>query len=198
MLGRHNCLLVRHMETDWNRQDRYSGQSDEPVLSGSGARQAYELAKLLDSQYTVSKVVCSDLRRARDTACMLAAPYGLVPIIDPRLRELSVGEMDGMTKAEARKRYAEPRLSTRHPEYDFTSIGGESRAQVIARHRAAFEEHMLDYVPDEYDVRLFVGHGTSLRTFLESCGVSQEIVQGGFVPLLYRPSDRMPRSSASG
>ncbi|MDP2594063.1 MAG: histidine phosphatase family protein [bacterium] len=185
-------LLARHTETDWNVQDRYSGQSDEPRLNEQGAVQAWRIGRQV-SGYDVRKVVCSDLSRAYVTAQLILLGAGWMDrpddfrrglpafVVDRRLRELSVGQMDGMTKEEARVHFTDPLLSTRHPGYDFTTIGGESREQVIRRHREAFDEH----IPIE-GVCLFVGHGTSLRTFLESCGVTEPIVQGGFVQLLYR------------
>lgn len=196
MDGSHKCLLARHTETDWNRQDRYSGQSDDPRLSEQGAVQAWRIGRQV-SGYDVRKIVCSDLSRAYVTAKLILLGAGWMSrpddfrrglpdfVVDRRLRELSVGQMDGMTKEEARARFTDPRLSTRHPNYDFTSIGGESREQVISRHREVFDEH----VPIE-GVCLFVGHGTSLRTFLESCGSDAKIEQGSFVPLLYRKTGK--------
>jgi len=171
------------MRTSWNDGDRYSGQSDVPTLTGHGIHQAYQLARVLEESRLVSKIVCSDLRRAQQTALILAGPYGLEPVVDLRLRELAIGHMDGMGAA-ARAVFADPYLSTHHPNYNFTSIGGESREQVIRRHQEAFDEHVTDE-----GICLFVGHGTSLRTFLESCGVTEPIVQGGFVQLLYRKTE---------
>lgn len=180
MQVKFNVILVRHTETDWNTQHRYSGQSDVPTLNGNGLRQAFLLAQKL-SEYPVTQIVCSDLRRARDTATMLGGPHGLIPIIDPRLREVGLGKMDGLRKIEALARYAKDHLSTRSLHYDFSELGGESRDTVIERHRAVFEE----YVRQNTGVILFVGHGTSLRTFLESREQEAMIEQGGYRTLWY-------------
>ncbi len=188
----YNCILARHTETDWNVQDRHSGQSNQPALTALGIVQALGLAsRFTGSSYTaptelhgihgITKIVCSDLRRAVHTALIVAAHLGgPVPILDSRLRELSVGQMDGLTKTEALQRFTDPYFSTRHPDYDFRAIGGECRAGVIRRYHEAFQEHI-----GFGGVCLIVGHGTALRTLLEDCGVTTPIGQGGFVPLLY-------------
>lgn len=181
MEDRVNALLVRHMETNWNTEHRYSGQSDTPMLTENGLCQAVALSRIL-SQYNICKVVCSDLRRALGTALILARPHGIFPVVDPRLREVSLGSMDGMTKREARARYPQECFSTRSPSYDFSELGGESRDAVILRHRAAFDEHVCRCGTR---ITLFVGHGTSLRTFLESRGHEATIKQGSYRAIWY-------------
>lgn len=181
----YNCLLARHTETDWNVQDRYSGQSHKPVLTPRGEEQAHELGRALQDT-GVTHIISSMLRRSIQTAHIIWRELGgldfsnVFPSSDERLNELSVGQMDGITKVEARERFTDPRFSTRHPDYDFRPIGGECREEVIRRHHDAAQQYLRWGIP------LFVGHGTALRTFLESCGVSESIEQGGFVRLLYR------------
>jgi broad specificity phosphatase PhoE len=94
MLSRH-LVLVRHGESTWNAEERLQGQLDPP-LSDRGREQARALLPLLDG-VPPDRVISSDLSRARETADLL----GLRPArLDPRWREIDVGEWGGKTAAE--------------------------------------------------------------------------------------------------
>ena len=84
-------LLVRHGETDWNRENRFQGHADPP-LNDVGRSQARELAETLLGE-GASAVYASPLRRARETAEIIAAVLGLDVRLDPRLMEVDVGSM---------------------------------------------------------------------------------------------------------
>lgn len=86
--------LVRHGETTWNWLGRMQGHRNEPLLTPTGRRQAEELAKRLASR-PVERVLSSDLRRAVETALPIAAAFDLPVELDPRLRERSLGVMEG-------------------------------------------------------------------------------------------------------
>jgi len=98
-------VLVRHGETDWNRERRFQGHADTP-LNDSGRRQAGELAALLRGD-GLSAVYTSPLRRAKETASVVAADLGLDAHELEELREIDVGDWQGLTIDEVR---------TRHPE----------------------------------------------------------------------------------
>jgi broad specificity phosphatase PhoE len=87
-------LLVRHGETDWNRDGRWQGGSDTR-LNDLGREQARALAERLDGSIDV--LYSSDLARARETAEIVAAKLGLEVHVDPRLRERSFGSWEGRT-----------------------------------------------------------------------------------------------------
>lgn len=90
--------LIRHGETDYNRDHRIQGQSNNP-LSTLGTKQAECLApRLADESFDL--IYCSDLKRARTTA-ELACP-GRKLIFDQRLREISSGVFEGKLKSELR------------------------------------------------------------------------------------------------
>lgn len=96
-------LLARHGETDWNAENRFQGHADPP-LNERGRAQARELAgKLRDER--VDAVFTSPLRRARETAEIVAETLGLPVIEDEGLREVDVGEWQGLTRAEIEERY---------------------------------------------------------------------------------------------
>jgi broad specificity phosphatase PhoE len=89
-------LLVRHGETDWNRDGRWQGQSDTP-LNEVGRQQAVRVAEELDG---IDVVYSSDLARARETAEIVAERLGLDVELDERLRERSFGAWEGKTGPE--------------------------------------------------------------------------------------------------
>lgn len=96
--------LVRHGETDWNRQGRMQGHRDIP-LNANGLRQASRLAVRLSSGHW-DMVVTSDLGRAEATAEQVARAAGIHRVVrDPRLRERSFGRLEGTTLNERIKRW---------------------------------------------------------------------------------------------
>src|SRR5512146_906329 len=82
-------LIARHGETDWNREGRWQGWADPP-LNDTGRAQARKLAEEL-STTAFDAVYSSDLRRAFQTAEILAAPHGIPVVTDAGLREIDVG-----------------------------------------------------------------------------------------------------------
>lgn len=83
-------LLVRHAQTDWNAQKRLQGHADRP-LSFEGRAQAIELGHAI-ARTAIDAVICSDLRRARETA-ELAGHGGAIPC--SQWREMDVGHWSG-------------------------------------------------------------------------------------------------------
>jgi probable phosphoglycerate mutase len=86
--------LVRHGESTWNSLGLAQGHSDQPRLTRRGARQARYVASQLRGR-PIGTVYASDLQRAAATAVPLAAALGLTVSHDPRLRERSLGVLEG-------------------------------------------------------------------------------------------------------
>jgi broad specificity phosphatase PhoE len=98
-------LLARHGETDWNRDNRFQGRADPP-LNAAGREQARALAEALSGE-PLAAVYTSPLRRAAETAEIVAAPHGLrVELVDG-LREVDVGSWEGLTRADLEERQPE-------------------------------------------------------------------------------------------
>ena len=96
-------LLARHGESDWNRDKRWQGLADRP-LTEHGREQGRALAeRLADTE--LDAVYASDLRRARETAEIVAATKGLGVTTVPGLREVDVGSWSGLTRVEAEERF---------------------------------------------------------------------------------------------
>jgi broad specificity phosphatase PhoE len=91
-------ILVRHGETDWNRENRFQGRADPP-LNALGRRQSAELADALVGE-AIARVYTSPLRRASETAGIVADRLGLeVEPLEP-LQEIDVGAWSGLTREE--------------------------------------------------------------------------------------------------
>jgi probable phosphoglycerate mutase len=103
--------LVRHGETDWNRDRRIQGSTDIP-LNDTGRAQARDAAALLRDGWDASSVapivVSSDLSRARETAEIIAAELDLpAPRTYPALRERSYGDAEGVEASEFIRRWGD-------------------------------------------------------------------------------------------
>jgi broad specificity phosphatase PhoE len=98
-------ILARHGETDWNRDGIWQGHGD-PSLNDLGRRQAAELAERL-AAVELAALYSSDLRRAYETAEIVAAVKGLDITADPDLREMDVGSWSGLTSEEIATRFPE-------------------------------------------------------------------------------------------
>jgi len=98
-------LLVRHGETNWNRDRRFQGQAD-PGLNRTGREQARALADELAGEPIVA-IYASDLARARETAEIIGESVAAPVVLDRELREIDVGEWQGLTWPEVEERYPE-------------------------------------------------------------------------------------------
>ena len=96
-------VLVRHGETDWNRERRFQGHADVP-LNDAGRAQAAELAARLDGE-RFSKIYTSPLRRAAETAEIMSARLGVEVEPHPALKEVDVGSWSGLSAPEVEARY---------------------------------------------------------------------------------------------
>ena len=98
-------LLARHGETEWNREGRFQGHADPP-LNRTGRAQAVDLSVALMAE-ELAAVYSSPLRRALETAALVAASHGLEPVLVHDLREVDVGSWSGLTRAEVEERFPE-------------------------------------------------------------------------------------------
>lgn len=165
-------VLVRHGETAWNREGRFQGHQDIP-LSELGRAQARALrarlevpahAHLFDDALTA--VVTSDLRRAHETAEIAFGGAGRTLHVRTGLREFCYGVFEGLTRHEIDERFPGVMAAWLHGDQAFAIAGGESRAAVQARSRAAVHA-VLAEVPQRYVV--VVCHGGVMRQLLSAC-----------------------------
>ena len=124
-------LLIRHAETDYNRQLRVQGHVDVP-LNAIGRAQAARLAARLADE-PIDLLVSSDLQRARQTAEPLAAQRGLALATDPAWREQAFGVLEGLDGPALRLGYPEQWQAWLRHDPDGAPPGGESRRRFFDR-----------------------------------------------------------------
>jgi probable phosphoglycerate mutase len=162
-------LLVRHGETDWNRERRFQGHADPP-LNEKGREQAQALAAELAGD-GIELVYTSDLARAVETAEIVAARLGADVRSMRDLREIDVGEWQGLTWQQIVERYPEGARSWRERGHGWES--GETYEQLGDRVVAALRRIASDH-PEERV--LVVGHGGTIRAtraFIEGLSVPE-------------------------
>jgi broad specificity phosphatase PhoE len=96
-------IVARHGETDWNRENRFQGHADPP-LNELGRRQSEELAEALEGE-GIARVYTSPLRRAAETAEIVARRLGIEVELVEALREIDVGAWSGLTRDEVAERF---------------------------------------------------------------------------------------------
>jgi broad specificity phosphatase PhoE len=98
MFLKTNIFLVRHGETEWNRQSRLQG-SQNSALTPSGVQQAHQVKKSLEP-YSIDFAYVSPLQRARDTIEIILKDRNLEEVIVENLREINLGPWEGKTRKE--------------------------------------------------------------------------------------------------
>ncbi|MBI2885658.1 MAG: histidine phosphatase family protein [Chloroflexi bacterium] len=127
--------LIRHGETDWNAEHRAQGHTDVE-LNEVGRRQAAALAQALQDA-PLRAVYSSPLKRALETAQMVAASHGLPVETQQDLKELDQGELEGLVPEEMRRRHGEVLRRWNAGDTSVRLPGGESMEQVQERAWAA-------------------------------------------------------------
>lgn len=132
-----NIYLIRHGETDWNREKRFQGQTDVP-LNTAGKGQATELISLMN-QFKIEAAFASDLHRAYETAQIALSELRIGIQKDHRLREANIGDAEGLTIEELTSRFSDDALlrwrSYDEHNMDFKYKNGESKRQMMVRIR---------------------------------------------------------------
>lgn len=184
-------IFIRPGETDWNRQERWQGWTASP-LSSHGRRQAEKLAKFV-RHIGMTALYTSDLKRALETAQIVAAAVGLTPLPDARLRERGVGVWQGLTVPEMRDWYpAEYQQLLDDPEH-FRMEGGESRAEVRVRMNAAFADAVAAGLGETIAI---LSHTTAIRVLLSDLVPGYDpytsVMSNSSVTTLYRTEAAAP------
>ncbi len=182
-------VLVRHGQSVWNLQNRFTGWIDVP-LTEKGKEEAYKAGELLkDIRFDVAYT--SNLTRAQETLRIILETIGLlIPVIkDQALNERHYGALQGLNKDRAREKWGKEIVHLWRRSYDIPPPEGESLKDTAARTIPFLERAIMGDIIDGRNV-LVVAHGNSLRSivmFLEKLGpdeiIKVEIPTG--TPIVY-------------
>jgi broad specificity phosphatase PhoE len=168
----YTFVFVRHGESVGNVESRWQGQSDY-VLTEKGRAQASALAQRWKVEgVKFNLIISSPLVRARETAEIIAAAVQAKIELDPILMERHIGEMEGLTAEEVRKRPQPPYVTPYDP------IGGEGEGDWALFLRAGRALHALvRRPPGSY---LIVSHGGILNQLMNAIiGIAPHVDPSG-------------------
>lgn len=152
-------FLARHGETPYNAERRFQGQNDVP-LNDRGIEQAHELARAA-SEHTFAALWASPIRRARQTAAIVAEAIGLEPRFDARFAEADVGEWQDRLFADVEREHPEE-WAAWQAGGSFAFPGGES----LEHHQARVIDALVDVTHSGVLPALVVCHRGSIRVAL--------------------------------
>lgn len=186
-------VLVRHGQSEWNLKNLFTGWKD-PALSEKGVTEAIAAGKLLKAKgLSFDIAYTSVLTRAQHTLDLILAELGqtgLKTIRDQALNERDYGELTGLNKDDARKKWGEDQVHVWRRSYDVAPPGGESLKDTLARALPYYMKHIQPDVLSGKRV-LVAAHGNSLRALIMAIeGLSPEQILkrelDTGVPVVYR------------
>lgn len=156
-------LLVRHGETEWNREGRMQGWGPTP-LNDRGREQARRVGNSLAAEYDIDRIVASDSFRTRETTELIRnAGIDAEPTFDSGWRERGLGIYQGFLRSELNKRFPAFAYDAGALSLEKKPEGGESVAEVYERVGDAWDQ-LLDSLDGE--TVLVVTHGGPIRLVL--------------------------------
>ncbi len=164
-------ILIRPGETDWNRRGRWQGWAAVP-LNTHGRNQARYLARFIRN-VGMSALYSSDLKRAVETAEILAEKLGFKPIFDARLRERNIGDWQGLTQDEMRDWYPDEFQQLMSDRAGYAVPGGESRNQVKTRMMTAFNDYLKEAKGETIGI---LSHSSAIRALLSQWMSEEQLV----------------------
>jgi 2,3-bisphosphoglycerate-dependent phosphoglycerate mutase len=183
-------VLLRHGESQWNLENRFTGWVDVP-LSSKGEQEAREAGQKLKA-FRFDRAYTSVLKRAIDTLQIVLEVIGQtgIPIEkDQALNERLYGDLQGLNKAETAQKYGEQQVKIWRRSYDTRPPGGESLKDTAERVLPYYEKHIRPQVLAGKTI-LVSAHGNSLRALVMHLDrlTREEVLELNIptgVPLLY-------------
>lgn len=182
-------ILVRHGQSLWNLEDRFTGWVDVP-LTAKGREEA-TAAGLKLAEHSIDVAYTSNLARAQNTLALILESMGKqLPIIkDEALNERHYGDLQGLNKKRTAEQYGEEQVHIWRRSYNVPPPNGESLEMTAARTLPFFERCILGDIAQGKDV-LVVAHGNSNRSIVMKLdNLTQEEVLnlnlGTAVPVVY-------------
>ncbi|HIA95942.1 MAG TPA: 2,3-bisphosphoglycerate-dependent phosphoglycerate mutase [Gammaproteobacteria bacterium] len=163
-----SLVLVRHGQSQWNEKNLFTGWKD-PDLTEKGEKEAVEAGLALkESGYKFDIMFTSVLLRAKRTGKLILEQMGqedLKTFENEALNERNYGDLAGLNKDDARKKWGEDQVHKWRRSFDIAPPGGESLKMTAERVLPYFEETILPLLKEKSDI-LVAAHGNSLRALV--------------------------------
>jgi len=162
-----NLYLQRHLQSQWNKENRFTGWTDVP-LSEEGTESAKIVAQKLVG-FQIDKVYTSPLIRNKETVALILKELdktNLPIVLDKALDERNYGELQGLNKDEVKKKYGEEQVQLWRRSYDTAPPGGESGEDVYKRAVPFFQKYIEKDLEDGKNVLVVASHN-SLRMIVK-------------------------------
>ena len=160
--------LVRHGQSIWNLQNRFTGWIDVP-LSPQGEEEAHAAARQLkNTSIKFDQAYTSSLMRAQQTLDILLSDLNQtsIPVLkDAAINERHYGDLQGMDKDEMRKKYCPAQVQLWRRSYDVRPPNGECLADTAARALPFYQRNIIPNLKAGKNV-LIAAHGNSLRAIV--------------------------------
>ena len=160
--------LVRHGQSDWNNKNLFTGW-ENPDLTSKGIDEAHATGLLLKKQSKIySYLFTSLLDRAINTANIILEELnlnGINVVRDEALNERDYGELTGLNKDDARKKWGEDQVHLWRRSFDIPPPGGESLKDTADRVIPYYENKILPLLFEDNNI-LVSAHGNSLRALV--------------------------------
>ena len=171
-----NLILIRHGQSEWNALNQFTGWKD-PDLTATGIQEAHNAGKIINNlKINFDLAFTSALIRAQNTAEIILKEINqsLSTIKNQALNERNYGDLAGLNKDDARKRWGDEQVHIWRRSYDIPPPGGESLKDTGERVLPFFMEEILPHVCKGKNV-LVAAHGNSLRSLIKFLdGISDE------------------------
>ena len=163
-----NLILIRHGQSEWNALNQFTGWKD-PDLTAKGVGEAHNAGKIINNlKINFDLVFTSALIRAQNTAEIILKEINqpLPTIKNQALNERNYGDLAGLNKDDARKRWGDEQVHIWRRSYDVPPPGGESLKDTGERVLPFFMKEILPHVCEGKNV-LLAAHGNSLRSLIK-------------------------------
>jgi 2,3-bisphosphoglycerate-dependent phosphoglycerate mutase len=175
----NNLILLRHGQSQWNLENRFTGWEDVP-LTALGIEEAKVAGQLMKkNKVHIDVIFSSVLQRATKTAELTIKEMNLEQFWsdgqlfmtkDQSLNERDYGDLVGLNKEETANKYGKEQVHIWRRSYDVPPPGGESLENVVKRVKPYFIKFIEPKINEGLDV-LIVAHGNSLRASMIQVGL---------------------------
>ena len=175
----NNLILLRHGQSQWNLENRFTGWEDVP-LTEQGIAEAKVAGQLMKkNKVHIDVIFSSVLQRATKTAELAIKEMNLeqfwsdgqlLMTKDQSLNERDYGDLVGLNKEETANKYGKEQVRIWRRSYDVSPPGGESLENVVTRVKPYFVNFIEPKISEGQNV-LIVAHGNSLRATMIQVGL---------------------------